>query len=472
QCMVLIMSMTDADHVHDTDDVQKMDNIHDPGTIPVVNSALEETHSSEEVKVTLTDTGAGKEKKWLGWPGENVFRMLVPIQKVGGIIGRKGEYIKKTCEETKACIKVLDGPPGTTERAVMISAKEVSSLSIPPAMDGLLKVHKQIVDVDTDSANAPSGAGRPITTRLLVAASQAGNLIGKQGSTIKSIQDTSHCTIRVIGEEHLPVFALPDDSIVEIEGEPSRVHKAVEMVASHLRKYLVDRSVIVVFEMQVSLLAESNAKCSTNQNMPPSGHTQSWGPPPSSFPGSAGVRPGFGSNTQYILPPQQFDDYFPPVDMPPLENQPRQGPPTYNRDASVRTYGTNVETQQSMVTKVTQNMQISLSYADAVIGTSGSNISYIRRASGACIAIQETRGVPGEMTVEITGSASQVQTAQQLFQNSLADATSSMQNTAAGPPSQGYNPYSQGPGYTSPLGGTGHPSAADYGSVYGSSYGY
>lgn len=104
--------------------------------------------------------------------------------------------------------------------------------------------------------------------------------------------------------------------------------------------------------MACLVCSESNAKCSTNQNMPPSGHTQSWGPPPSSFPGSAGVRPGFGSNTQYILPPQQFDDYFPPVDMPPLENQPRQGPPTYNRDASVRTYGTNVETQQSMVTKV------------------------------------------------------------------------------------------------------------------------
>lgn len=71
--------------------------------------------------------------------------------------------------------------------------------------------------------------------------------------------------------------------------------------------------------------------------------------------------------------------------------------------------------------KVTQNMQISLSYADVVIGTSGSNISYIRRASVACIAIQETRGVPGEMTVEITGSASQVQTAQQLFQVIFSD---------------------------------------------------
>lgn len=61
-------------------------------------------------------------------------------------------------------------------------------------------------------------------------------------------------------------------------------------------------------------------------------------------------------------------------------------------------------------------MQIPLTYADAVIGVNGANISYIRRASGATVVIQETRGVPGEMTVEINGSASQVQAAQQLVQ--------------------------------------------------------
>lgn len=61
-------------------------------------------------------------------------------------------------------------------------------------------------------------------------------------------------------------------------------------------------------------------------------------------------------------------------------------------------------------------MQIPLSYADAVIGTAGASISYIRRTSGATVTIQETRGVPGEMTVEISGTASQVQTAQQLIQ--------------------------------------------------------
>ncbi|OIT40551.1 flowering locus k -likey domain [Nicotiana attenuata] len=462
---------------------------------------------SEEVKVAENGSGGGEEKRWPGWPGENVFRMLVPSKKVGGIIGRKGEYIKKTCEETKARIKVLDGLPGSTERAknqrsrlqpsalsitsagspsdnlselpypdistqkialclVMISAKEEPSLSIPPAMDGLLKVHKRIIDVDHDSTNTPSGAGKPVSSRLLVAATQAAILIGKQGATVKSIQDESHCTIRILGGEHLPIFALPDDSIVEIQGEPAGVHKAVEMIATHLRKFLVDRSVIGVFE---KLMQMPNARA--HQHMPPPGPTEPWGPPPSSFPMSAGG-PGFGANPQYMPPPRQFDNYFPRVDRP-LDMQPHPGA-LYGRDASVGSHA-NVQPQQSIVSKVTQNIQIPLSYADAVIGASGSNISYIRRTSGATIAVQETRGVPGEMTVEINGSASQVQTAQQLIQNSIADATNSMQN-AAGPPSQGYNPYpSQVPVYPSQSSATGHAGqapAADYGSVYGGSYGY
>lgn len=55
--------------------------------------------------------------------------------------------------------------------------------------------------------------------------------------------------------ENLPPFALPDDSIVEVQGEATGVHKAVELIATNLRKFLVDRSVIPVFEMQVSFRA-------------------------------------------------------------------------------------------------------------------------------------------------------------------------------------------------------------------------
>ncbi|GMP90760.1 hypothetical protein CsSME_00041743 [Camellia sinensis var. sinensis] len=443
-------------------------NEHDMGGMP-------ENTNPPEIQGSENDSGGIGEPKWPGWPGENVFRMLVPIQKVGGIIGRKGEYIKKTCEETRARIKILDGPPGTTERTVMVSAKEEPGVSIPPAMDGLLKVHKRIIDVDSDPAHTPSGAGRIVCTRLLVAATQAGSLIGKQGATIKSIQDASGCNIRVLGEENIPPFALPDDSVVEVQGDPAGVHKAVELIATHLRKFLVDRGVISMFEMQMQM---PNAQA--NQNIPPH---QTWGPPPQGFPMNAGVGPGFMPNPQYMPPPRQFDNYYPPADMPPLDKQPRQGPPAYGRDASMGVHTTiAAPAQQSVVTKVTQTMQIPLSYADAVIGNSGANISYIRRASGASIAIQETRGVPGEMTVEINGSASQVQTAQQLIQNSLAEAASATQNPTAPPTGQAYNYPSQGPVYASPPsnpgGHAGHAPTADYAeypdyaAVYGTNYGY
>ena len=79
------------------------------------NSQPEQAQEPEDDSVA-----AGGGERWPGWPGESVFRILVPAQKVGSIIGRKGEFIKKMCEETKARIKILDGPPGTTERAVCI----------------------------------------------------------------------------------------------------------------------------------------------------------------------------------------------------------------------------------------------------------------------------------------------------------------------------------------------------------------
>lgn len=81
----------------------------------------------------------------------------------------------------------------------MVSAKEEPDLHISPAMDALLKVHKRLVDVDSDSAHATSGSVGTVITRILVADTQAGSLIGKQGATIKSIQDASNCTIRVLG---------------------------------------------------------------------------------------------------------------------------------------------------------------------------------------------------------------------------------------------------------------------------------
>ncbi|KAK2632527.1 hypothetical protein EUGRSUZ_L01440 [Eucalyptus grandis] len=302
----------------------------------------------------------------------------------------------------------------------MVSAKEEPDSSLPPAVDGLLRVHKRIVDGLDGDSNPPSGTAGKISTRLLVAASQAGSLIGKQGGTVKSIQEESNCIVRVLGTEELPVFALQDDRVVEVVGEPTGVHKAVELIASHLRKFLVDRSIIPLFEMHMQM-----SKNPPMEHMPPH---QSWGPPPG-------------------LPPNAVGMHARPMPI-----------------------GT------SMIKQITQQMQIPLSYADAVIGSAGSSISYIRRTSGATVTIQETRGVPGEMTVEISGTASQVQTAQQLIQNFMAEAAAATQSQApaAGHMDQGYNSYgAHGSVYASPASNPGHTAhGGAYGSVYGANYGY
>ncbi|MBA0852344.1 hypothetical protein Goshw_004171 [Gossypium schwendimanii] len=491
--------------VHDVNLEQNLHEEEDQEEDPEEQNLQQESEHQPKVEHEDEAVVGGGEKKWPGWPGESVFRMLVPAQKVGSIIGRKGEFIKKIVEETRARIKILDGPPGTTERAsttcprhdiilkiwvieedckedhkkqsieyrysslfcnnnnesvqVMVSAKDEPDSSLPPAMDGLLRVHKRIVDgLEGDPSHAPMAAGTKVSTRLLVPASQAGSLIGKQGATVKSIQESSNCIVRVLGAdsaEDLPVFALQDDRVVEVVGEAAGVHKAVELIATHLRKFLVDRSIIPLFEMHMQ---RSNHQM---DHMPPH---QSWGPPQGVPPNASGGS-GYGHNPQYMPPSRQMDNYYPPADMPPhMEKQPHQGISAYGREVPMGAHGSsNPQNAPSMITQVTQQMQIPLSYADAVIGTAGASISYIRRASGATVTIQETRGVPGEMTVEISGTASQ---------NFMAEAAAApAQAQAGGVADQAYNPYAAHSSvYASPPSNPGH--AGGYGSVYGSNYGY
>ncbi|GER34589.1 poly(RC)-binding protein [Striga asiatica] len=456
------------------------------------NVGLEEkNHVNEKVD--------GVADKWPGWPGENVFRILVPAQKVGSIIGRKGEYIKKTCEETKARIKILDGPPGMRERAlsavlliihkvssvtsrdgilhplnlepndiykrksvlllkllvlmglafacllslllshmkisstltgkftpfslVMVSAKEEPSAPLPPAINGLLRVHARVVDgLENDPSHPAPGLGGKVSTRLLLPAAQAGSLIGKQGTTVKSIQEESNCIVRVLGAGSSRHCAFTFIEFMDMQTPNSQAER-----------------------------------------MPP---PQPWGPPPPQpFPPNAPTGGGYGA-TSFMPPPRQFDDYYPP----PPENQPHEGISAYGREAPMPPLHTSSSqaAASSLITQITQKMQVPLSYADAVIGTQGANISYTRRVSGATITIQETRGVPGEMTVEISGTASQAQTAQQLIQNFMAEAAAAAGTAQTQPADQMYNNSyaAHGSVYTS------QPAPNQSLDAYGSNYGY
>lgn len=52
--------------------------------------------------------------------------------------------------------------------------------------------------------------------------------------------------------DEVPFYATSDERIVELQGESLKVLKALEAVIGHLRKFLVDHSVLPLFEKTVS----------------------------------------------------------------------------------------------------------------------------------------------------------------------------------------------------------------------------
>ncbi|XP_048332230.2 RNA-binding KH domain-containing protein PEPPER [Ziziphus jujuba] len=369
------------------------------------------TTTNSNVTATAT-TAATADKKWPGWPGDCVFRLIVPVAKVGSIIGRKGELIKKMCEETRARIRVLDGPVGTPDRIVLISGKEEPDAPLSPAMDAVIRIFKRVSglsEAEGDASLFGTAAAVFCSIRLLVASTQAINLIGKQGSLIKSIQESTAASVRVLSGDEVPFYAASDERIVELQGEASKVLKALEAVIGHLRKFLVDHSVLPLFEKNYNATVTQERQVIVD-NTPRADksllHTAS--------------QTGVGTN--YPLSSKRESLYLDRE--PQLEAQlPSSGISIYGQDptlSGIRSSGLG-RAGAPIVTQITQTMQIPLSYAEDIIGIEGSNIAYIRRTSGAILTVQEIRGVPDEITVEIKGTSSQVQLAQQLIQEVISN---------------------------------------------------
>ncbi|XVE98860.1 hypothetical protein REPUB_Repub03eG0145000 [Reevesia pubescens] len=309
-------------------------------------------------------------EKWPGWPGHCVFRLIVPVLKVGSIIGRKGELIKKMCEETRARIRVFDGAVSTPDRIVLISGKEELEAPLSPAMDAAIRVFKRVSGLPDNDADAKAAGAAFCSIRLLVASSQAINLIGKQGASIKSLQESTGASVRVLSADEVPPYTAADERIVELQGEALKVLKALEAVVGHLRKFLVDHTVLPLFEKTHNALVTQDLQAETRAE-----------------------KPSLLTASQSVG-----------IDL----------PVTARRDFLF--LDRLVRSIVPIVTQVAQTMQIPFSYAEDIIGIGGANIAHIRRSSGAVITVQESMGLSDEITVEIKGTSSQVELAQQLIQ--------------------------------------------------------
>jgi len=106
-------------------------------------------------------------------------------------------------------------PPALACGQVLISAKDEPTSEVPPAVEAMLRVHRRAVEAsseeDITGSRPEQGFQGHVSTRLLVPATQAGSLIGRQGTVIKGIQDTSTAHIRILssGTAHWSIGPTP-----------------------------------------------------------------------------------------------------------------------------------------------------------------------------------------------------------------------------------------------------------------------
>ncbi|XP_064817875.1 poly(rC)-binding protein 3-like isoform X2 [Oncorhynchus masou masou] len=158
-------------------------------------------------------------------PGEGglnvtlTIRLLMHGKEVGSIIGKKGETVKKMREESGARINISEG--NCPERIVTITGPT----------DAIFKAFAMIAykfeeDIINSMSNSPATSKPPVTLRLVVPASQCGSLIGKGGSKIKEMRESTGAQVQVAGD------MLPNSTerAVTISGAPEAIIQCVKQI--------------------------------------------------------------------------------------------------------------------------------------------------------------------------------------------------------------------------------------------------
>ncbi|KAM6268474.1 poly(rC)-binding protein 3 isoform 6-T15 [Porphyrio hochstetteri] len=146
-------------------------------------------------------------------------RLLMHGKEVGSIIGKKGETVKKMREESGARINISEG--NCPERIVTITGPT----------DAIFKAFAMIAykfeeDITNSMSNSTATSKPPVTLRLVVPASQCGSLIGKGGSKIKEIRESTGAQVQVAGD------MLPNSTerAVTISGTPEAIIQCVKQI--------------------------------------------------------------------------------------------------------------------------------------------------------------------------------------------------------------------------------------------------
>ncbi|XP_041130944.1 poly(rC)-binding protein 3-like isoform X3 [Polyodon spathula] len=148
-------------------------------------------------------------------------RLLMHGKEVGSIIGKKGETVKRIREESSARVNISEG--SCPERIITMTG----------TMDAVFRAFTMITlkleeDLSTLVSNGAVTSKPPVTLRLVIPASQCGSLIGKGGSKIKEIRESTGAQVQVAGD------LLPNSTErgVTISGTPDAIILCVKQICA------------------------------------------------------------------------------------------------------------------------------------------------------------------------------------------------------------------------------------------------
>ncbi|CEG75753.1 hypothetical protein RMATCC62417_10745 [Rhizopus microsporus] len=141
------------------------------------------------------------------------------MKDAGLIIGRGGKNVSKIRESSMARVNVSDIIPSAVERILTV---------IGPAY--ALVAEKIIEESALAEENQSAPPQQDITIKILILSNRMGCIIGKSGSVIKSIQESSGARVTA-AEEPLP---LSSERVLSIHGTPQMIEQAVKRVGDIL----------------------------------------------------------------------------------------------------------------------------------------------------------------------------------------------------------------------------------------------
>ncbi|XP_064135656.1 poly(rC)-binding protein 3 isoform X2 [Loxodonta africana] len=319
-------------------------------------------------------------------------RLLMHGKEVGSIIGKKGETVKKMREESGARINISEG--NCPERIVTITGPT----------DAIFKAFAMIAykfeeDIINSMSNSPATSKPPVTLRLVVPASQCGSLIGKGGSKIKEIRESTGAQVQVAGD------MLPNSTerAVTISGTPDAIIQCVKQIC------------VVMLES------------------PPKGATIPYRPKPASTPVIFAGGQAYTIQGQYAIPHPDLTKLhqlaMQQTPFPPLGQTnpafPGEKLPLHSSEEAQNLMGQSSGLDASPPAS-THELTIPNDLIGCIIGRQGTKINEIRQMSGAQIKIANATEGSSERQITITGSPANISLAQYLINARLTSEVTGM----------------------------------------------